>query len=374
VPERKLRQIDTLTGVRGLAALWVVFLHGRATPLLDGLPFGIVGNLIERGWLGVDLFFVLSGFIISYVHASDFPTITWPATKRFIALRLARIYPAHAAATLVLVPMLAVATVLLGYQPRDDTFSLPRLWYSLTLLNGWGIPGSIGWNLPSWSVSSEWFAYLLFPIITLGLGRVRSRTVSAGIALATCAVTISLAIWLTGATHYVLGERYTLVRVSSEFLIGCCLLGIYRASTPGRGYDWVALGGTLGVVVLALSAPGHFWEFLFIMLFGVTILALSLSSGPAIAVFGHPILIYLGRVSYSLYLVHAIVLIVVHQLAQRLLHPGLVSSGVAWLVYLAAAIGSAHLLFTTVEEPARTWARRRLDRNVVGAGVVRGAA
>jgi peptidoglycan/LPS O-acetylase OafA/YrhL len=363
---RKLGQIDGLTGVRGLAALWVAFLHGRTAAPLDDLPFGALGRLIGHGWLGVDLFFVLSGFIISYVHASDFTRVSWHAVKRFLALRMARIYPAHAVATLVLAPMLLVGMVLLGYAPRDHTFSLLRLGYSLTLLNGWGIPGSVGWNVPSWSVSSEWFAYLLFPLIAVVLLRVGSRVANAGIAVATCLITVSLAVWLTGATRYMLGERFTLIRVSSEFFIGCCLLGIYRKSTPSRAYDWPALGGALAVILLGLLSPPPFWDFLFIVLFAATILGLSLATGPATLVFGHPVLIYLGRVSYSLYLMHAIVLIVVHQVARRLFPTGgLVAAGIAWLIYLAAAIGAAHLLFTTVEEPARMWARRRLDPNLV---------
>jgi len=349
-----------------LAALWVAFLHGRTAAPLDGLPFGPLGRLIGHGWLGVDLFFVLSGFIISYVHASDFSRVTWHAVKRFLALRLARIYPAHAVATLVLVPMLLVGVTLLGYVPRNDTFSLVRLGYSLTLLNGWGIPDSIGWNLPSWSVSSEWFAYLLFPLFAIALLRVGSRVANAGIAVATCLITVSLAVWLTGGSQYMLGEGLTLVRVSSEFFIGCCLLGIYRKSTPSRAYDWPALGGAAAVIVLGLLSPPPFWDFLFIVLFAITILGLSLATGPAAVVFGHPVLIYLGRVSYSLYLMHAIVLIVVHQVARHLFPAGgLVAAAVAWLVYLAAAIGAAHLLFTIVEEPARIWARRRLDRNLV---------
>jgi peptidoglycan/LPS O-acetylase OafA/YrhL len=361
--EKKVNQIASLTGVRGLAALWVAFLHGRGSVPLDQAAFGVFGNFLGRGWLGVDLFFILSGFIISYVHGADFPPLSWPGIRRFLTLRLARIYPAHAVATLILVPMLLIATTALGYQPKTDTFSMLRLGYSLALLNGWGIPGSIGWNVPSWSVSSEWFAYLLFPLIAITVGRVRSRGLNGAIAAGTCLAMIALAIWRTGATQYMPGERLTLLRVSSEFLIGCCLLGIYRSSAPRRIYDWLAFGATAAVIGLALVRPGHFWDFLFIGLFAVTILALSLASGPASAVFGHPILLYLGRISYSLYLMHTIVLTVIHQLSVRFhVGGGPLSVGAAWVIYLAGSIGAAHLLYATVEEPARVAVRRRLDR------------
>jgi peptidoglycan/LPS O-acetylase OafA/YrhL len=124
----------------------------------------------------------------------------------------------------------------------------------------------------------------------------------------------------------------------------------------------LALGGTAAVVLLTLSAPRHIWDFLFIVLFAVTILSLSLAVGPARLIFGHPILIYLGRVSYSLYLVHAVVLTVLHRPAQHFLPRGPLGAALGWIIYLVVAIGAAHLLFSAVEEPARTWARRRLDR------------
>ena len=66
------KQINTLTGVRGIAALWVVVLHGANYTSASTLLPEWTSNLINKGWLGVDLFFILSGFVIAYVHQKDF--------------------------------------------------------------------------------------------------------------------------------------------------------------------------------------------------------------------------------------------------------------------------------------------------------------
>src|SRR5271156_6454871 len=81
--------LPPLTGVRGLAALWVLFFH------LDAfVPIGEV-PVISMGYVGVDVFFVLSGFILGHVHLDDFVDLSIGGIKRFLALRLSRVYPVH---------------------------------------------------------------------------------------------------------------------------------------------------------------------------------------------------------------------------------------------------------------------------------------
>ena len=159
------KQIGALTGIRGLAAIWVALLHASSYVLLDNALSSSVVNIIKRGWLGVDLFFVLSGFVISYVHQSDFARLGVKEYARFLKLRLARIYPAHLVSTLLLIPMVLGAMFFSPYHFSDEvqeSYSVEKLGYSLALLNGWGFPNSIGWNIPSWSVGSEWCAEGIF--------------------------------------------------------------------------------------------------------------------------------------------------------------------------------------------------------------------
>src|SRR6185437_8778005 len=92
--------IDSLTGLRGVAALWVAAYHGVGSLFALALA-----NLLGSGWLAVDLFFVLSGFIMCHVHLADFAVPSWSAAVRFLKLRIARVYPAHLVAALCWLPV-----------------------------------------------------------------------------------------------------------------------------------------------------------------------------------------------------------------------------------------------------------------------------
>src|SRR3977135_1159967 len=97
-------KIDSLTGLRGIAALWVALYHGVGALPIEGAIPAVVRNIVGCGWLAVDLFFVLSGYVISYVHQRDFVRVTPSEYLRFLKLRIARIYPAHCPGALPWVP------------------------------------------------------------------------------------------------------------------------------------------------------------------------------------------------------------------------------------------------------------------------------
>lgn len=358
------KQIDSLTGVRGVAAVWVALLHGSGYVPTEAVLGRAITNWISSGWLGVDLFFVLSGFVISYVHQSDFSRLDTEGWWRFLKLRLARIYPAHFVATLVLVPLVLSAKWLSVYTFNPETsaqYDLPKLLYSLMLLNGWGFPESVGWNAPSWSVGSEWFAYLLFPALAWVLNRMRSPWAHAGLALAVLAAMIGLAISHNDMQTYMAGQSLTLARVSSEFMIGCALQNLYRGLRAHLAFDALALLALAAVFFLGASSLPDFYDFLMIGVFAALIFGLSLSCGPAAALFSSAPLLYLGRISYSVYLIHSTVLMVIHQALLRILPAGLgerTTVAVFTVVYVAGFLAAGHLLYSLVEQPARTRLRR----------------
>jgi peptidoglycan/LPS O-acetylase OafA/YrhL len=358
------KQIDSLTGVRGVAALWVALLHGGGYVQIEPVLGSAIKNLVSAGWLGVDLFFVLSGFVMSYVHQVDFPS--WDAGRawHFLKLRLSRIYPAHAVATLVLVPIVLSATWLSLYQFTPETraeYTWEKLLYSLTLLNGWGLPGSVGWNVPSWSVGSEWFAYLLFPVLALGLNRVTSPLAHGALILAVFAGMIGVSIAVRDGQTYMPGESLTLLRVSSGFLIGCSVYNIHRCLRAGPTFDALALVAVVAIVGLGAAELPHFYDFLMIAAFAALILGLSLARGPAAALFSGGPAVYLGRISYSIYLIHLTVLMIVNQVLQRVLPADLGAGAhlaIFAAVFFAGFLVAGHLLYTRVEEPARMYLRR----------------
>ncbi|MFL6727719.1 MAG: acyltransferase family protein [Sphingomicrobium sp.] len=161
-------QIRAHTGLRGIAALLVVGYHQEFGPFYK-LPFEISTNVFRRSYLMVDLFFILSGFIISYVYCADRKEPMSPAaTKSFLFTRFARIYPLHfVSAVFMLLFAIASTTFLALTGHHYDALNardLTQWLLQLVLLNAWK-PGYDAWNVPSWSISAEMFAYLLFPAI-----------------------------------------------------------------------------------------------------------------------------------------------------------------------------------------------------------------
>jgi peptidoglycan/LPS O-acetylase OafA/YrhL len=354
------RQIAALTGVRGLAALWVAAYHGVGS-LSPGLKLpSLLANLVNAGWLAVDLFFVLSGFVISYAHMRDFRTSSTESTRRFLKLRLARIYPAHFAVALLWLPLIGAAhlthhglsaSVLQSFNPRT-------LGYALTLMNGWGLRASQGWNLPAWSVGSEWFAYLTFPLVAGGLWRIRTASGMMLIAATTLLLATALAIIVNGGHHYMLPESFTLVRVETEFLVGCCAYGIYCRLPLGSRATWLSWAGTSGCVALACSGRHGLLDGLFIPLFFLLILGLSYARGRLALMLALPGFVHLGKISYSIYLIHAMIIVILRQALPVLGGFGSKHPLVIGVIYFALVVAAGHVLYRAIEEPARTYLRR----------------
>src|SRR5258708_21739589 len=119
------------------------------------------------GWNGsfgllVDMFFILSGFVIS----SSYPAKSTGTQSyfRFMIRRVARIYPLH-----VLTLFLFVGLTLLGIADSTltSTGNLSDFFYNLFLVQAWGVTDHLSFNSPAWSISAELFCYILFPVLML---------------------------------------------------------------------------------------------------------------------------------------------------------------------------------------------------------------
>ena len=355
------RQIASLTGIRGIAALAVLACH---LPNVHGLEFvgsGVLGFVSRKGWLGVDLFFVLSGFVISYVHQHEFVAIRRTTCWRFWGLRIARVYPAHLVTTVALIPLFLVGSALARGSFNPAGFTVGKLIYSLTLLNGWGFPDSEGWNLASWSVSSEGFAYLIFPLLACALCRVRGIRWNLAAVLIVFGTLFGLAFALNGGRGFMLGWEFCLVRVSSEFLIGCLLYNLFCGTVPGRWFDHGAAASLLVVGVVPLLTTWSLMDGVVIMALAALVFCLSLSCGYMERGFSNSAMMYLGRVSYSLYLIHGTFIMLMNQASRRAFpSPGTVASLAVLCCTIGGSLIAAHFLFRYVEEPGRTLIRRYL--------------
>lgn len=351
-------RMDGLTGLRGIAALWVVAFHYDIGPF-SALHIGQALPLVRLGYLGVDLFFMLSGFVIWHVHAAEFRRLSLANMKRFIGLRLARLYPVYLFTLLLLLVMLLAAPYLgaIALDPRN--FRLRQLLIDLTMLQTWGLSHKLGWNYPAWSISAEWFCYLLFPLAALSLMRFgRWRLVLALAALLIALSGVYLAVF--GKTmNQTLGAE-ALVRALLEFLMGCLLRRIVDV-LPIERIPWTPpflalLALAVSVFELGLPLAG----FMPVLLFPVLILAASTRANLIGRIAASRPLVAVGVASYSLYLMQAPVQKGTRTLAAMIAPAHPLASALAILGCLALLASAATLVHFYIEAPSRRFLRQRI--------------
>lgn len=351
-------EIRALTGIRAYAAVWVMLLH---LPFSQGvMPHIRLGPIVEHGAWGVDIFFILSGFILSLLYAPRFQQGAFaPAYRSYITARFARIYPLHLAA----LALLAVVYLprALSDDPSSPGFGLRQLALNLSLLHGWGYADRLNWNYPSWSISCEWFAYLLLtPALVLGLRRWTP---------ALCVV-LALTLW-TGvfvAVHSVGDEirhqtiEWGVPRILAEFTLGYALYRVYlRVQLRPRVADALVLGGFAAIMALCVLPASAEWA----LAIAASALLLGLAQAGPIgqALFANRTAVFWGERSYAIYMLHAVVQIFSNLLLQATSLTALAPPA-AWLLF-AGLIGTvliaSHLAYTWLEMPTRIWLRDRLQ-------------
>lgn len=350
---RSKSEIRSWTVIRGLAALVVVLFHFR--PHVSGkLDVPVIGKVITHGDLGVDIFFILSGLVMYLVYG-DARRDAGFSYRKFIVRRFARIYPVHFVTTICAVLMFGLAAIL-GFIPPVSKTMLWAIPVHLLMLNGLGpVQDAMALNFPSWSVSAEMFAYLCFPLFTV-LYRGRMWRTFVVLALSFTALML-----ISGTPLLQVG----VLRISTEFLIG---LGVGRLLPSQRGL-W------LGVVHLICGIGIYAAVLCFAPSSGIVIIAFVLiltgsflldeHLGEGIVMDGF---LYLGRISYSIYMVHALVMSPGFIAAEWLTNSAADQSP-SWVVpaLLICTLVAAAILYHSVEEPMRRWIVCAWDRSGVSA-------
>ncbi len=354
-------RIDALTGIRGIAALWVL-VHHLVTqyPLQDKLPV-VVTHIAGKGWLGVDLFFILSGFVIAFVHNKDFKTrIENHTVKNFLIKRIVRIYPVHLATTLSLIPIYFAAKWSFGYSSPIDAFSLNKLLYSLTLTNGFGFQDSLGWNVPSWSISSEFLAYLTFPFLAaLFLRRQLSFIVSLGGITLIFIVTTSIGWFQTDKATYIVGWQWVSLRVLSEFMFGIFIFQIYRLNLRAP-FSVLALISLVIIITMSVTNTESRWDWVMILSFGLLIYALTNTQHYISRFLSKNKMIYLGEISYSIYLCHGIIFMILNTAFKKTIPDNNELLFVFSLcIYIITPIIIAHYMYKYIEIPAQSYLKSK---------------
>ena len=341
--------LPALTGLRGVAALWVVLSH---------LSVNQFWPAIRAGYLGVDLFFILSGFVLSLVYAESGCLYEPSRYGRFLLIRLARIYPLHA---LVLALVVLMVVVIPGF--RDAYFVSgsdhlgSALVASLLLVQDWPFVHMDFWNLPAWSLSAEWMGYLLFPLFLTLTQWPRGRASPVWLAILVLLATyglVRLAGHLTLDAIWLAGTR----RMLGEITAGCLLFRAIRNGLPdlGDAVDWLALFlvvcGAEFSLVQVLVLPG----------FALIILRGAQQRGMMAAMLSRPSLVFLGEISYSLYMFHWAVLKLL-RFCWGIGDSSPLGLSIFWSVgFVLIAIVIAAASYRWIERPARAFGRSLVAR------------
>jgi peptidoglycan/LPS O-acetylase OafA/YrhL len=367
-------KIPALTGLRGALAVWVVLFHITSGFAHRGIPLETLMSapllhLLFSGSVAVDGFFILSGFVMAYVHGRDFDSGGWlRQAARFWALRLARIYPVHLAVMLAYFaghaygfawPIETCGNPFNRPGPCDR-FDLGLFWAHIGLTASWGVNPVVGWNFAAWSLNSEWFAYVLTPLLFVSVFRLSQPLAALLVLVTMVAMVILLAHW--AYQFQGLPDDYGLMRVVPEYLCGVLL---FRCS----GADWfkrVPWGavGAIGVFVmvgmLAVAWNPNCSVLLLPLLIGSLASSQIGKPAPLARLLEARPMQWLGAISYSLYMSHLLVLELLSKTAQDWHFK---SSGRLLLVYVASLVPmlvAAHLVHVGIEEPARVVLRRMI--------------
>ena len=349
--------IPALTGLRAVAAWWVVAYHFRLT--LASPSLGWLVPPLSAGFVAVDIFFVLSGFVLTLKYFDEFSeflgkgaTLSWrlQGWLGFLGKRLARIYPLHF--VMLCAYLLNPLALYLFSSQRAWAAGYDPAYFllSLLLVQNWGFEIALQWNIPAWSISTEWLAYGLFPLLIALVAQTQRRGAMALLLLAgaACAL-LSLAYFWRGVSTLALGiEALGAWRCVCGFLVGVVLARL-RALHPLQTARWagpaVLCIGLIALLCLAQGVHDHVY---------VPVLAAALvlwvSGSPPVAsrLLASRWLVVLGTVSYSTYLAHYFIKDWVKFLSAA---PG----PLQFVIYLALVAAASFFLHRTVEVPGRHW-------------------
>lgn len=352
------RSLDSLTSARGIAAWLVVIYHLRASTPWIPAP---VMAAVDKGYLAVDFFFLLSGFVI-YLSAHRVLLRDGPrAIPAFLIRRLARIYPLY---ILLLLGTILFAAAIHATGGDGSGYPVGELPLHLAMMQNWGFTPALSWNHPAWSISTEFAAYLFFPLIMLAspIARMGRTALLVGMGAVLTLLAGILQYW--GQSE--LGQDIThsgLIRCLCEFACGCMLCAFYlRCNAHHLLCTLLSLAGVIGGGTLwATGVAGEIATFPAIAACLILMLAL-LSQRWATASFWplhwRPV-IYLGEISYATYLAHFMLfigfkIIIADDAAN--IAPGMIA------LFLGALLVASVILHEYIEKPGRRLAQPLLAK------------
>jgi len=335
-----MARFDVLDFYRYGGALWVAVTHFTIYYLPVAASIKTRVNLLQPL---MGFFFTLSGFVIMHVY--DRRISTMPDYLDYLQKRLARIYPLH-------LLTLALAIVW-GLSINPARYSSEAILPNILLLHAWNTTNLLYFNYPSWSVSAEFFVYLLFPVFLIAVNRLGLYWALLLPVVSAVAITIFFKVFKLEHTWTYATYDFGCLRAVPSFLGG---MAIYRLATVRFARlvvpAWLAHGLTIATVpMMLLGVPGRLMLAFYVLV--VFLLARAEPAKPGI--FSTPFFRALSNCSYGFYMLHALIGAAMISVLPRVFHLddnwkfGLAAA--AMVVTTVAAV----LSFRFFEDPARRY-------------------
>jgi peptidoglycan/LPS O-acetylase OafA/YrhL len=300
---------------RGIAALCVVLFHFEAADHIHGLPF------IRHSFLFVDFFFVLSGFVIAHAYGDKLRSA--PEVQQFVVRCFGRVWPLHIAALTAFIAVAVFKYLLTAHFGMSATTSafdpagstpLGSLPAQVLLLQAVDVTDQLTWNTPSWSISAEFWTYILFALIVLLAPRYRTIVFAATAALG--AATLVAFSQHGMDTTYDLGLPRCIFGFSVGYLVYWARprIGTMPSAIAPLAEVLMVLAIVAFVTMTNRSPASYAAPFVF----AIAVYVFSYESGPVSRLLQRPVFQNLGLWSYSIYMLHALIAFAVSELQKRL--------------------------------------------------------
>ncbi|MEZ5953047.1 MAG: acyltransferase [Hyphomonas sp.] len=340
----------SLNGLRFFLAIWIAYFH--VGHMFDEHGFGDL-PLLRMGIARVDMFFVLSGFVLTHVYWArrtkpfDFPD--------FMAARIARIYPMYLIA-LALIGTYLILGIALGKSP-EASYPVSDLIKCLFFLQAFGLTETNAWNFPAWAVAAEMGGYVAFPVFIFAANRMRQHPwILLGIAIGIVAA-VQAFLWNAFHMHMNLATTdWGALRGASVMFCGSAARVAYDAYKPGKAGTYAGLAAGIGIAVItALNQWG-------VPLIGLGAALMMMSLARLDADYGgtflsRPLMQTLGNWSYVIFILHApVYTILVHGMS--LVGIDFVANAWTSLGMTAIVVAISGPIFNLIERPARARIRQ----------------
>lgn len=307
-------------------------------------PYSFSGasiKFIANSYLFVDFFFILSGFVMSYAYADKISN--GMPLKVFVALRLGRIYPLHLFILLIFLFYTALKASLhysfgFGSEQQFDKNNFLSFISNILLIHSIGIHDYLTWNYPSWSISAEFFTYIVFFVFLKSIDKNKGMAIP-------LLISIIGYCYLTTLEKQSLDITYDLglVRCIAAFNLGVFLFRVRSGFNAGKYVGNIAEIFAIVIVILAVSIAHKGWVFqiLSIATFFIALLVFADKSNGFLGKLLHSqFMRHLGIWSYSIYMTQAFVLSFMDSFVKHVMKINTTPTGInsIWLNFLAVII------------------------------------